>query len=71
MLKKIAIIIIIIIFGYLIFQTPNELADETIVLEEPSFFQAVAQVYISWHDATDSEVIEILSKWYKSRISFN
>lgn len=45
----------------------NELVDETIVLEKPSFFQSVSQVYINWHDATDREVIEILNKWYKSR----
>ncbi len=45
----------------------NELADETIVLEKPTFFQAVSQVYINWHDATDREVIEILNKWYKSK----
>ena len=41
----------------------ERLADEIVVLEKPEFFQAVAQVYINWHDVEDSEVIDILKKW--------
>lgn len=36
--------------------------DEIIVLEMPLFFNAVAQVYLNWHDVTDNEVIEILNR---------
>ena len=36
--------------------------DEIIVLEMPVFFNAVAQVYLNWHDVTDNEVIEILNR---------
>ncbi|MFW5807764.1 MAG: phosphoribosyltransferase [Spirochaetota bacterium] len=36
-------------------------ADETVILEMPSQFHAVAQVYQHWRDMTDQEVIEILA----------
>jgi putative phosphoribosyl transferase len=39
------------------------MVDEIVVLEMPLFFQAVAQVYTSWYDVQDSEVIEILDRW--------
>jgi len=31
-----------------------------VVLEKPTFFQAVAQVYANWYDVCDEEVIRIL-----------
>ena len=40
----------------------GKLSDEIIVLEMPLFFNAVAQVYLNWHDVTDNEVIEILNR---------
>ena len=40
----------------------GKLVDEIIVLEMPLFFNAVAQVYLNWHDVTDNEVIEILNR---------
>lgn len=43
------------------------LADQTIVLESPSFFYAVAQVYVNWYDVPDREVIETLQKWETQR----
>jgi len=39
------------------------LADETIILEIPSSFQAVAQVYRNWYDVSDGEVRKIMRKW--------
>jgi putative phosphoribosyl transferase len=36
--------------------------DEIIVLEMPVFFNAVAQVYLNWHDVTDNEVLGILNR---------
>lgn len=47
----------------------KESADEIIVLEVPFYFQAVAQIYLNWHDVTDQEVIEIMDEWslFKSK----
>jgi len=39
--------------------------DEIIILEQPNFFQAVAQVYRNWHDVSDEEVLKIMDKWEK------
>lgn len=39
------------------------IVDEMVVLEEPIFFRAVAQVYRTWYDVPDEEVSEILNKW--------
>ncbi|MHC4118613.1 MAG: phosphoribosyltransferase [Planctomycetota bacterium] len=36
--------------------------DQTVILEEPVFFYAVAQVYQNWYDVPDSEVVEIMQK---------
>jgi putative phosphoribosyl transferase len=47
----------------------DKLVDETIILEVPEFFQAVAQVYLNWYDVPDEEVIEILRKWEKNRFT--
>jgi predicted phosphoribosyltransferase len=43
-------------------------ADELVVLEKPSFFRAVAQVYRQWYDVPDSEVLEIMARWREKRI---
>ncbi len=39
--------------------------DETIILEQPKFFRAVAQVYEHWRDIPDHEVLKILDLWEK------
>jgi predicted phosphoribosyltransferase len=39
------------------------LADEVVVLEQPKFFRAVAQVYERWYDVPDSEVTAIMERW--------
>jgi len=39
------------------------LADEVVVLEQPRFFRAVAQVYERWYDVPDSEVTAIMERW--------
>jgi predicted phosphoribosyltransferase len=41
----------------------EEMVDEMVVLEQPRFFRAVAQVYENWYDVSDREVIEIMKKW--------
>lgn len=41
------------------------LVDELVVMEIPPYFQAVAQVYVNWHDVSDEEVMEILKKWQR------
>lgn len=39
------------------------LADSLVVLEQPEFFRAVAQVYQRWYDVPDSEVVALMDKW--------
>ena len=43
------------------------LADEAVILEEPPFFRAVAEVYRNWYDVPDSEVLEIMRKREKKK----
>jgi len=42
-------------------------ADETVILEKPAFFQAVAQVYLNWRDVRDEEVIQIMKRWQQQK----
>lgn len=39
------------------------LVDEIVVLEQPEFFRAVAQVYERWYDVPDSEVVALMDRW--------
>lgn len=39
------------------------MADEIVVLEQPRFFRAVAQVYEHWYDVPDSEVTSLMERW--------
>ncbi len=41
--------------------------DEIVVLEQPRFFRAVAQVYERWYDVPDSEVVVIMKRWRAER----
>ena len=43
------------------------LADEIVVLEQPKFFRAVAQVYERWYDVPDSEVTAIMDRWQQEK----
>jgi predicted phosphoribosyltransferase len=43
----------------------EERVDEIVVLEQPRFFRAVAQVYENWYDVSDREVIEIIESWQR------
>ena len=45
----------------------SQLVDEIVILEEPIFFQAVAQVYVNWYDVSDSEVVQIMNAWRKGK----
>jgi len=38
-------------------------ADEIVVLEQPPYFRAVAQVYERWYDVPDSEVVALMDRW--------
>ena len=40
----------------------EKMVDDMIVLEKPTAFRAVAQVYENWYDVSDEEVISILQK---------
>ncbi|MFW6082526.1 MAG: phosphoribosyltransferase, partial [Chloroflexota bacterium] len=37
--------------------------DKVVVLEQPEFFRAVAQVYETWYDVPDSEVTALMERW--------
>jgi predicted phosphoribosyltransferase len=37
--------------------------DEAVILEQPRFFQAVAQSYQHWHDVSDQEVTDTLKRF--------
>jgi putative phosphoribosyl transferase len=39
------------------------LVDEIVVLKQPHYFRAVAQVYRNWYDVSDREVLEIMKTW--------
>lgn len=43
------------------------LADDLVVLEQPEFFRAVAQVYERWYDVPDSEVVALMDEWRQGR----
>jgi predicted phosphoribosyltransferase len=61
------IIVAVPVSGDRVAREINNLVDEIVVLEMPPFFQAVAQVYVNWHDVTDIEVTEIINKWHKRK----
>lgn len=46
---------------------PDSVADEVVVLEQPQFFRAVAQVYERWYDVPDSEVVALMERWKRER----
>lgn len=61
------IIVAVPVSGTEIAEKIEEEVDELIILEKPVFFQAVAQVYESWHDISDEEVLMIMEKWKRRR----
>jgi predicted phosphoribosyltransferase len=40
----------------------KKIADDVVILEMPSYFRAVAQVYLNWYDVSDEEVLEIMTE---------
>ncbi len=61
------IVVAVPVAGSRIVQDIDRLVDETVILEVPDFFRAVAQVYLRWYDVQDEEVLEIMSRWEKHR----
>jgi putative phosphoribosyl transferase len=57
------IVVAVPVTGERAVQEIGELVDEIVVLETPSFFRAVAQVYRNWYDVSDREVREIMGAW--------
>lgn len=45
----------------------KDAVDEVVILEQPQYFRAVAQVYENWRDIPDHEVLEIMKEWQKER----
>lgn len=60
--KAAKIIVAVPVSGKKVGQEIGQMVDELIVLEQPEFFQAVAQAYRNWYDVSDEEVIEIMKK---------
>src|SRR5665647_1594900 len=60
--KAMRIIVAVPVAGKDVKDEIGKSVDEIIVLEMPVFFNAVAQVYLNWHDVTDNEVLEILNR---------
>ena len=56
------VIVAVPVAGYQVIQIFKQLADEIIVLESPSNFYAVAQVYENWYDVSDDEVLDIMRR---------
>jgi putative phosphoribosyl transferase len=40
----------------------KKIADDVVILEIPSRFRAVAQVYLNWYDVSDEEVLQIMKE---------
>lgn len=60
--KASKIVVAVPVTSHQVKQEMEQLADEVTVLETPSDFRAVAQVYQNWHDVTDEEVIQIMNR---------
>lgn len=43
-----------------------ELADDVVIVEKPALFRAVAQVYQTWYDVPDEEVLATLAQAFRS-----
>jgi putative phosphoribosyl transferase len=39
----------------------EQIVDEVVILEKPTFFYAVAETYRQWHDLTDREVLKYVA----------
>lgn len=63
------IVVAVPVSGERVARKIDKIADETVILEIPESFQAVAQVYLNWYDVSDEEVIEILRDWKKNGVS--
>ncbi len=45
-----------------------KVVDEIVILEQPMFFNAVAQAYENWYDVPDAEVVKIMQKSKRSQL---
>lgn len=64
------IIVAVPVAGTRVVKEISKLVDDIVVLEQPTDFRAVAQVYENWHDVSDEEVLNILKEW-KSHLKKN
>jgi len=65
------IIVAVPVAGDRVAEEMERIVDKAVILEIPPFFRAVAQVYMSWYDVQDKEVLEILEKWEKEKQNFS
>jgi putative phosphoribosyl transferase len=40
-----------------------DVVDEAVILEKPAFFRAVAEIYQTWYDVQDTEVLRIMQEY--------
>lgn len=51
-------------------QELSQLVDEVVIVETPSNFRAVAQVYRTWYDVSDAEVLTVMERWRREQRPF-
>jgi len=56
------IVVAVPVAGQHAIQEFSRLADEIVVLESPTYFRAVAQVYEKWYDVSNDEALEIFHR---------
>jgi putative phosphoribosyl transferase len=61
------IVVAVPVAGERISREIETVADESVILEVPEFFRAVAQAYVEWYDVPDKEALEILDRWEKTK----
>jgi predicted phosphoribosyltransferase len=61
------IVVAVPVAGQQVAEDIEQRVDELIVLEQPQFFRAVAQVYHHWYDVPDSEVLALMDRWRRRR----
>ena len=50
--------------------TLKKAVDEVVILEQPKYFRAVAQVYQYWRDIPDHEVLKIMGQWQEEQLKY-
>lgn len=57
------IVVAVPVSGKRVAKQIEEMVEDIVVLEQPPYFRAVAQVYQNWYDVPDREVLDIMRRW--------